>query len=85
VGQERLGLQTNLKRVDPSWLLTRADSSAGMLKMASDSLGTRAECVLAGAEALPLPDAAFAVVGLRAEKNDGGGLRHRPGTNCWPR
>jgi ubiquinone/menaquinone biosynthesis C-methylase UbiE len=52
----------NLERVDPSWSLTFADSSDGMLKTARVPLGNRAEYALADAEALPFPDAAFDVV-----------------------
>ena len=52
----------NLKRVDPSWSLTLADLSDGMLRAARVSLGNRAEYVLADVEALPFPDAAFDVV-----------------------
>jgi ubiquinone/menaquinone biosynthesis C-methylase UbiE len=52
----------NFERVDPNWSLTLADSSGGMLKTARESLGSRAEYVLADAEALPFRDAAFDIV-----------------------
>lgn len=52
----------NLERVDPSWRLTLADLSEGMLGAAYASLGSRARYVEADLQALPFADDSFDVV-----------------------
>jgi SAM-dependent methyltransferase len=52
----------NLERLDPSWRLTLADLSEGMLDAACAALGSRARYVEADLQALPFADGAFDVV-----------------------
>ena len=52
----------NRERVDPSWSLTLADLSAGMLEVARHGLGDRATYVVADAQELPFPAGSFDVV-----------------------
>jgi SAM-dependent methyltransferase len=52
----------NLERLDPSWQLTLADLSEGMLDAACTALGSRARYVEADLQALPFEDDAFDVV-----------------------
>ena len=52
----------NLDRIDPSWRLTLADSSPGMIEAARRVLGDRAEYVVADAQQLPFEDESFDVV-----------------------
>jgi SAM-dependent methyltransferase len=52
----------NLERVDPSWSLTLADFSHGMVDAARRELGERAAYVVADAEELPFADGSFDVV-----------------------
>jgi ubiquinone/menaquinone biosynthesis C-methylase UbiE len=53
---------SNLERIDPTWRITLADSSAGMIEAAREVLGERAEYAVAAAEELPFPDESFDVV-----------------------
>ena len=52
----------NLERIDPTWQITLADFSAGMIDAARRVLGDRAEYLVASAEALPFADESFDVV-----------------------
>ena len=52
----------NLDRIDPSWRLTLADQSPGMIEAARGVLGQRAECVVADVQQLPFADASLDVV-----------------------
>jgi len=52
----------NLERIDPSWKLTLADFSPGMIEAARDLLGDRADYVVADAQELPFDDGSFDVV-----------------------
>jgi ubiquinone/menaquinone biosynthesis C-methylase UbiE len=52
----------NLERIDPSWRLTLADSSPGMIDAAREVLGDRAEFVVADVQELPFQDESFDVV-----------------------
>ena len=52
----------NLERIDPTWQITLADFSAGMIDAARGALGDRAEYAVANAEALPFADESFDVV-----------------------
>jgi len=52
----------NLERVDPTWQLTLADSSPGMIEAARDVLGERAAYAVASAEELPFADESFDLV-----------------------
>jgi SAM-dependent methyltransferase len=52
----------NLDRIDPSWRLTLADFSPGMIEAARDLLGERAQYVVADVGALPFADESFDVV-----------------------
>lgn len=52
----------NVARLDPSWQLTLADLSEGMLEAACANLGSRARYVEADLHALPFADGAFDVV-----------------------
>jgi ubiquinone/menaquinone biosynthesis C-methylase UbiE len=52
----------NLERIDPSWELTVADFSPGMIEAAREVLGDRADCVVADAQELPFDDESFDVV-----------------------
>ena len=52
----------NLDRIDPSWRLTLADFSPGMIESARGLLGERAEYVVANAQELPFEDESFDVV-----------------------
>lgn len=52
----------NLDRIDPSWRLTLADRSAGMVDAAREVLGDRAVYAVADIQELPFPDASFDVV-----------------------
>ena len=49
----------NLERIDPSWKLTLADFSPGMIEAARDLLGDRADYVVADAQDLPFDDGGF--------------------------
>jgi len=53
---------SNLDRIDPTWRITLADSSAGMIEAARDVLGERAEYAVADAQELPFRDESFDVV-----------------------
>jgi SAM-dependent methyltransferase len=53
---------SNLDRIDPSWRLTLADFSPGMVDAARELLGDRAEFVVADVQDLQFPDEAFDVV-----------------------
>ena len=50
---------SNLERIDPTWELTLADSSPGMIEAAREVLGDRAEYAVAGAEELPFAAESF--------------------------
>ena len=52
----------NLERIDPSWRLTLADFSPGMIEAAREALGDRAEYVVADVQELPFEDEPFDVV-----------------------
>jgi SAM-dependent methyltransferase len=52
----------NLDRVDPTWRLTLADFSPGMIDAARAVLGDRAEYVVADVQELPFPEESFDVV-----------------------
>jgi ubiquinone/menaquinone biosynthesis C-methylase UbiE len=52
----------NLERIDPTWEITLADFSAGMIEAARGVLGERAEYAVANAEELPFADESFDVV-----------------------
>ena len=52
----------NLGRIDPTWTITLADFSAGMIEAAREVLGDRAEYAVANAEELPFADESFDVV-----------------------
>jgi SAM-dependent methyltransferase len=52
----------NLDRIDPSWQLTLADFSPGMIESARGVLGDRAEYVVADAQDLPFDDECFDIV-----------------------
>ena len=54
--------RANRKRIDPSWSLTLADFSAGMIDAARRELGDRAGYVVADAQELPFADDSFDVV-----------------------
>lgn len=53
---------SNLDRIDPTWRITLADSSAGMIEAARELLADRAEYAVANAEALPFAPGSFDVV-----------------------
>jgi ubiquinone/menaquinone biosynthesis C-methylase UbiE len=53
---------SNLDRIDPTWRITLADASAGMIEAAREVLGDRAEYAVANAEELPFADESFDVV-----------------------
>jgi SAM-dependent methyltransferase len=52
----------NLDRIDPSWQLTLADSSPGMIEAAKDVLGDGADYVVADVQELPFADESFDLV-----------------------
>lgn len=52
----------NLDRIDPTWRLTLADLSPGMVEAAGGLLGDRAECLVADVQELPFADGSFDVV-----------------------
>jgi len=52
----------NLERIDPSWQLTLADFSPGMIEAARAVLGDRAEYFVADVQELPFADESFDVV-----------------------
>jgi ubiquinone/menaquinone biosynthesis C-methylase UbiE len=52
----------NRERVDPSWSLTLADLSAGMIEAARQGLGERATYVVTDAQELPFPSGSFDIV-----------------------
>lgn len=52
----------NRERVDPSWSLTLADLSAGMIEAARQGLGERATYVVTDAQELPFPAGSFDIV-----------------------
>src|SRR5215217_3408792 len=54
--------RANRERIDPSWSLTLADFSAGMIEAARRELGERAVYVVADAQALPFPPGSFDAV-----------------------
>jgi SAM-dependent methyltransferase len=54
--------RANRKRIDPSWSLTFADFSAGMIEAARRELGEGAVYVVADAQELPFPADSFDVV-----------------------
>jgi ubiquinone/menaquinone biosynthesis C-methylase UbiE len=54
--------RTNLDRIDPSWSLTLADSSPGMIEAARRELDGRAECTVADVQDLPFPSDSFDAV-----------------------
>jgi SAM-dependent methyltransferase len=54
--------RTNRERIDPSWSLTLADSSPGMIEAARRDLGERAVYVVADAQELPFPAGSFDAV-----------------------
>jgi ubiquinone/menaquinone biosynthesis C-methylase UbiE len=54
--------RANRERIDPSWSLTLADFSAGMIEAARRELGDRAAYVVADVQELPLPAGSFDVV-----------------------
>ena len=53
---------SNLERTDPTWRITLTDASAGMIDVAREVLGDRAEYTVANAEELPFADESFDVV-----------------------
>ena len=54
--------RTNRQRIDPSWSLTLADFSPGMIDAARRELGERAVYLVADAQELPFPADSFDVV-----------------------
>lgn len=52
----------NLERIDPTWRITLTDVSPGMLAVAEEVLGDRAECAVADVQELPFADESFDVV-----------------------
>jgi len=54
--------RTNRERIDPSWSLTLADFSPGMIDAARRELGERAVYVVADAQELPFPADSFGAV-----------------------
>jgi SAM-dependent methyltransferase len=54
--------RANRGRIDPSWSLTLADFSPGMIEAARRELGERADYVVADAQELPFPPDSFDVV-----------------------
>jgi len=54
--------RANRERIDPSWSLTLADFSPGMIEAARRELGERAEYIVADAQKLPIPTNSFDVV-----------------------
>jgi ubiquinone/menaquinone biosynthesis C-methylase UbiE len=54
--------RANRERIDPSWSLTLADFSPGMIEAARRELGERAAYVVADAQELPFPPDSFDVV-----------------------
>jgi SAM-dependent methyltransferase len=54
--------RTNHERIDPSWSLTLADFSPGMIDEARRELGERAVYVVADAQELPFPADSFGAV-----------------------
>jgi SAM-dependent methyltransferase len=52
----------NLDRIEPAWSLTLLDSSPGMIDVAREFLGERAEYVVGDAGELPFPDESFDAV-----------------------
>jgi ubiquinone/menaquinone biosynthesis C-methylase UbiE len=54
--------RANRERIDPSWSLTLADSSLGMIEAARRELGERAQYVVADAHVLRFPADSFDVV-----------------------
>lgn len=53
---------SNFERIEPSWQLTLADFSAGMIEVARSVLGARAEYVVADVQELPFSGESFDVV-----------------------
>jgi ubiquinone/menaquinone biosynthesis C-methylase UbiE len=51
--------RSNRTRIDPSWSITLADFSPGMIEVARRELGDRAVYVVADAQELPFPDDSF--------------------------
>src|SRR5262249_45261033 len=54
--------RANIERIDPTWTITLADFSAGMIEAAREVLGDRAEYAVANAEDMPFADESFDVV-----------------------